>query len=125
MNLSPHFTRAEMVCVCCGVCIVTPDLLAAIESLRAQAGPLEVRSGYRCPAHNKAVGGAPSSYHMRGMAADLHPTQTNAAHLALIALATPGVRGVGLSEEGGFVHCDVRTTPAKWKYHQGKEVAWT
>jgi zinc D-Ala-D-Ala carboxypeptidase len=125
VNLSENFTTDELACRCCRVCTVTPELLAALEALRAQAGPLVVTSGYRCQAHNKAVGGTPQSYHVRGMAADLHPTGTNAAHLALIALATPGVRGVGLSEEGGFVHVDVRATFAKWQYNNGRETPWT
>ncbi|WP_157667923.1 D-Ala-D-Ala carboxypeptidase family metallohydrolase [Desulfotomaculum nigrificans] len=30
-----------------------------------------VDSGYRCPAHNWAVGSVPNSYHVRGMAADI------------------------------------------------------
>lgn len=33
--------------------------------------PLHVNSGYRCPRLNKAVGGAASSQHIRGQAADL------------------------------------------------------
>lgn len=124
MRLSEHFTTDELACRCCGVCTVTPELLAALEALRAQAGPLAVTSGYRCQQHNAAVGGAPNSYHCRGMAADLHPTRITPMALALIALETPGVRGVGMSEEGGFVHVDVRTTPWKWKYKNGKEVVW-
>ena len=33
--------------------------------------PVIVTSGYRTPEHNKKVGGAKYSYHMRGMAADI------------------------------------------------------
>ena len=33
--------------------------------------PIYVNSGYRCPELNKLVGGAPNSYHLRGMAADI------------------------------------------------------
>ena len=33
--------------------------------------PLTVNSGFRCPELNKAVGGATSSSHMQGMAADI------------------------------------------------------
>lgn len=33
--------------------------------------PLGVNSGYRCPALNKAVGGAATSQHLRGEAADI------------------------------------------------------
>lgn len=33
--------------------------------------PIYITSGYRCPALNKAVGGKPTSQHLRGEAADL------------------------------------------------------
>ena len=33
--------------------------------------PIYINSGYRCPELNKKVGGAPNSYHLRGMAADI------------------------------------------------------
>ena len=33
--------------------------------------PLQVNSGYRCPALNKAVGGKPTSQHLKGEAADI------------------------------------------------------
>ena len=44
-----------------------------LEPLRAFAGkPIVISSGYRCPALNRAVGGAPGSQHLSGEAADLH-----------------------------------------------------
>lgn len=43
-----------------------------LEPARAAYGkPIYVNSGYRCSIHNAAVGGASSSQHMRGEAADL------------------------------------------------------
>lgn len=39
--------------------------------------PISVSSGYRCPKLNAAVGGAKTSYHLKGCAADLH-CKTNA-----------------------------------------------
>lgn len=45
-----------------------------LEPLReAWGGPIRVTSGYRCAELNRAVGGAASSAHMRGDAADLQP----------------------------------------------------
>lgn len=37
----------------------------------AWSKPLTVTSGYRCPELNKIVGGAKTSHHLRGMAADI------------------------------------------------------
>lgn len=43
-----------------------------LDPLRRRWGaPLIVNSGFRCPKLNKAVGGAPNSHHLRGMAADI------------------------------------------------------
>lgn len=43
-----------------------------LDPLRAAYGqPIRVSSGYRCPALNTAVGGAATSVHMNGYAADL------------------------------------------------------
>jgi hypothetical protein len=43
-----------------------------LDPLRALYGmPIHVNSGYRCPAVNKAVGGAVTSHHLQGMAVDI------------------------------------------------------
>lgn len=124
MNLTEHFTTAELACHCCGECRVKRELLDALEALRAQAGPLAPTSGYRCPAHNKAVGGAAQSYHRRGMAADVRPVRITPMALALLAIETTGIRGVGLDEQRGFVHIDVRDVPYRWRYRDGRVVPW-
>lgn len=38
----------------------------------AYGKPIYVSSGYRCPKLNKAVGGVPTSQHLRGEAADIY-----------------------------------------------------
>ena len=44
-----------------------------LEPARAVIGePIHITSGYRCLALNRAVGGVAQSYHVRGLAADLH-----------------------------------------------------
>ena len=43
-----------------------------LDPLRERWGvPIYVNSGYRCPLLNKKVGGVATSYHLRGMAADI------------------------------------------------------
>lgn len=44
---------------------------AVLEPLRLALGPVRILSGYRSPDLNFAIGGSPSSQHMRGQAADL------------------------------------------------------
>lgn len=50
------------------------ELGNVLDGLReAWGSPIRVNSGYRCPALNKAVGGAKTSGHLTGYAADLYP----------------------------------------------------
>lgn len=45
---------------------------AVLDPLRERWGkPIKVNSGYRCPALNKAIGGAAQSQHTKGEAADI------------------------------------------------------
>lgn len=59
-----------------------------LDPLRSKWGaPIIVTSGYRCPALNKAVGGATSSQHMNGMAADIHTlSDSRADNMRLLRL---------------------------------------
>lgn len=74
---SAHFSFSEFACKCggryssCQRVVLLRDLLASMEKYRALAGPTSIVSGYRCPSHNKAVGGAANSQHMYGGAADV------------------------------------------------------
>ena len=46
-------------------------LAAGLEQVQALLGhPLDIPSGYRCPALNAAVGGSTASQHVQGLAAD-------------------------------------------------------
>ena len=72
------FKEKEFVCRCCGelppfakentVALVHEVLDPARERL---GKPIIVNSGYRCPKHNREVGGATNSQHMKGEAADI------------------------------------------------------
>lgn len=137
---SPHLTWAEL---CCHDRIQTPypldwrldsrvrDLALAFESLRAASGgkPIRVLSGYRTPAYNRQIGGAPSSQHVYGRAVDLQTP----AHLTLdvfwrfaqeVARLVPTVGAIGLYDWG--VHLDVRARQsdrwATWDLRAEKSV---
>jgi hypothetical protein len=85
MNLSEHFTIEELVASQLAARLRLdnrpgPDVLAnlrrvaaVLEQVRALVGgPVLVSSGYRSPAVNAAVGGAKSSAHLLGLAADIN-----------------------------------------------------
>ena len=52
-----------------------------LEPVRERLGkPIVVNSGFRCPIHNRAVGGATGSQHMKGEAADLRFQDSRFGH---------------------------------------------
>lgn len=127
-----HFSDKELACHHCGLNFCTPGLVAALEATRAAVSarrgvdtPLIVDDAYRCAVHNAAVGGAPQSEHMRGIAADVRVDGMSAAELCLIVRDIPGVHGIGRADHQGYVHLDLRPSPARWCYDaKGKAVKW-
>lgn len=84
MNLTPHFTLAELMASTkarqLGINNTPPQELVPrlvrtaemLERIRTTLGvPVTVTSGYRCNALNRAVGGVTSSDHTQGHAADI------------------------------------------------------
>ncbi len=81
MNLSPHFTLQEMTVT--GRTAVNDPNAAQIVALKALCEnvlepvrahfnlPITILSGFRSPEVNKLVGGAPTSQHLKGEAADI------------------------------------------------------
>lgn len=95
--------------------------LAMLEGVRAhlsaKAGrdvPVYVVSGYRCPELNKAVGGVPSSDHVKAMAADIRaPSFGTPLQIAQELSKHVDALGIGqLINEfpgpGGWVHVSTR-----------------
>lgn len=88
-------------------------LAAVFEAIRSACGdvPITIKSAYRTPAHNKAVGGAPKSQHMEGRALDL-ATPAGFTNIELhrrihqVALNVADLKGIGLYDWG--CHIDIR-----------------
>lgn len=76
-----------------------------------------ITSGYRSPAHNRRVGGAPSSKHVLGEAADFKiPGMTpREVYLTILELQRQGkmLKG-GLHAYSTWVHYDIRGYNARW-----------
>lgn len=123
---SAHFTDAELRCRCCCATLCTPGLLDALETFRAAVRhPVIVDSAYRCEGHNRAIGGAPHSQHVRGNAADIRVEGMTPAQLEAAARTVPAIRGIGRSDSHGFLHIDVRETPVHWCYDShGKQTLY-
>ena len=123
----PHFSHDELKCKCgCNTAAMDDGFMQKLEKLRVAFGkPMRVTSGYRCPAHNKAVSktGA-TGPHTTGMAVDIQISGADAFKLITIA-AYFGITGIGVKQNGPhskrFVHLDALTgkgkpRPTIWSY---------
>jgi len=114
LRISDNFKLCEFECKCCQRVKLDPRLIMRLEALRnAVKRPIHVLSGYRCPEHNKAIGGAPKSQHMQGKAADIRVEGLDVEELANCADAI-GFGGIGTYRKQGFVHVDVRDRKTRW-----------
>lgn len=125
-KVTPHFHLDEFRCKCgCGRVRVIrrlPVRLEVLRRLRKKNGKLyfpkgiRVVSGYRCPTHNRKVGGASGSQHLLGRAVDI-PNVIDYRDVRRAGVFT----GIGVSKNGNAVHVDVRGganvyDPAVWWY---------
>lgn len=74
-QLAPHFNASEFRCKCGKPhdFEVSEELVANLEKLRAalDCKNIHISSGFRCPEHDKAVGGKGNGKHTQGLAADV------------------------------------------------------
>ncbi|MFP1646079.1 YcbK family protein [Pontitalea aquivivens] len=103
----PNFSPAEIACRGTGALKIDTGALDKLQALRDRLGkPLIVRSAYRSPEHNRAVGGAPRSKHMDGTAFDI--AMANHDPVAFEAAAREvGFLGFGYYPRSGFMHIDL------------------
>ena len=121
----PNFSEAEMACHHCGVNKCTQALVDALEAFRALAGrPVIVNSAYRCAKYNAQVGGAAKSQHVAGLAADIRIAGMTAVQLEALAQRIAAIRGIGRSDQGQYIHIDVRRSPALARWCYGTDGKW-
>jgi uncharacterized protein YcbK (DUF882 family) len=122
-DLSEHFSTDEFRCRCgCGQVVVSPALIEVLEDIREFSGiPMTITSGFRCPEHNAAVGGAPSSAHLSGEAADFFVSGNLDRFKFLEAAFLYGAMRVGVGSD--FLHIDVKQAAPQqvcWLYGAGE-----
>lgn len=109
-RLSPHFLRSEFACngtSCCGgTSAIDNRLIVALEAYRGIVGvPLHISSGFRCLAHNRAIGSKDTSQHPRGLAADILSRDIGAPDMLYLARES-GLFGF-VKGYDGWIHVDV------------------
>jgi hypothetical protein len=103
----PSFSPAEIACRGTGKLLINETALDRLQALRDRlAKPLIVRSAYRSPTHNRAVGGAKGSKHLAGAAFDIAMSNHDPAAFEAAAREI-GFLGFGFYPRSGFIHVDL------------------
>lgn len=124
-KLSKYFTREELEDPTTKECLVHASLLIKLDELRELCGkPIIVTSGYRSPEHNAKIGGAQSSQHTTGRAADLVCLGLSLKKFAELANKVFADGGLGIYPDEKFIHVDTRGKKARWARVNGVYVAY-
>ena len=117
-QLSPHFNAREFRCSCgkSHETLIASELVNKLETLYTalNCSKIIVTSGYRCPEHDKAVGGTSSGQHTKGTAADVccygqdgQPISSKTVCCKAQDLGFGGIANITSSYQ--YTHLDVRT----------------
>ena len=107
----PAFSPREIACKGTGSVLINEAALDKLQALRDRLGkPLVITSAYRSPEHNKRVGGAKNSRHMKGDAFDIR-MDNHDPHQFEAAARAVGFTAFGYYPKSGFMHID--TGPAR------------
>ena len=122
----PNFAPYEFKCKCdgrhCSGLVPYPDrirhLAWVLQSVRNKCNtPININSGYRCPQHNKLVGGAKHSQHVQATAADIVSPTLPPAKVADIVedlMEQGAIPNGGIGRYNTFTHIDIRHDKARW-----------
>jgi uncharacterized protein YcbK (DUF882 family) len=123
-RLGKFFSADEFECPCkkCDEQKIDEKLIEKLDEVRETYGKaVRITSGYRCPAHNKAIGGKENSSHMSGLASDIAPVITTLEELDnLYEICYNVFDNIGDGRLRRFVHVDTRekkpTGKRLWMY---------
>ncbi len=103
-----HFNVEEFKCRHCGKNLIDHDFVRLLDRIRSTYynKPLVVTSGYRCPEHDKAVGG--KGNHPTGLAADLLVPKGADMYDFIKAAQRVGIPRLVLYKTKPHIHIDIR-----------------
>ena len=123
-QLSANFKVKEFACKDgADEILIAGGLVAKLQQIRDHFDKeVNINSGYRTAAHNKAVGGSPNSQHLLGMAADISIAGVTPLQIAQYAEYLFGKTTGGIGLYGTFVHIDIRAARSRWDQRSGSAV---
>ena len=110
-SATPNFTPDEFACQCgCGRADMDAPFMRKLQMVRDEFGPMQISSGYRCPAHNAKVSSTGATGpHTTGKAADIR-CSGHQAHRLIVLAAKTLFPGIGVRQQGShssrFIHLD-------------------
>ncbi len=112
-----YFSDDELRCKCdrgakCDAKAVDLETRMKAEGVRRELGEsMIITSASRCVYWNGKVGGAPESFHPKGMAIDVKTRNAEHAARIIVLAIKHGFTGIGVNKI--FVHLDTRPGPLK------------
>lgn len=101
--------------------LIDSDLVAMLQKIRDHfKKPITINSAYRTPTYNKLVGGSSTSYHVKGMAADICIAGISPIIVGIYA-ETIGAGGIGVYNT--FTHVDTRSSKYRWLSGGGNRIS--
>lgn len=116
LQLSKNFKVSEFACKDGSDTVLIDDnLVYVLQQISNHFNaPVKITSSYRTPSHNQKVGGSSSSYHVKGMAADIKVIGVSAVEVGLFAQNICNGVGVYYYGDTEFVHVDTRQNKVYW-----------
>lgn len=111
------FDNTIFACPHCGAMQMDAKFISQLTTVQfGMQEDLIITSGYRCPTHNAAIGGAPDSRHILGLAVDIAMDNGPKRWLLIKLAMMNGMNGIGIGRT--FVHLDGRPESQRttWLY---------
>lgn len=115
----PYFEKKEFDCKCgCGLNNMQESHMDKLLMARITANtPFIIRSGSRCPEHNKNSGGAPNSDHLTGHGSDIEAKSGRKKFIVENTLRESGFNRMGRGKTFVHVGDDPKNPPdVYWTY---------
>ena len=127
MKITAHFSKEEFECndgseMPLQVFNNVIEVAENLEVIRAHFNsPVTINSAYRSPVYNRSVGGAATSQHLSGRAADIvidGVSPNEVADAIEFLIETGMMKEGGLGRYDTFTHYDIRGEKARWDYRK-------